>query len=929
MSEISRTNLFGKLNEIGYKSIESATKVCKLRGNPYVELVHWIDQICNQQDSDIHHILRHFDIDASVVSRDITNTLETLRAGASSISDFSEDISNAVERGWVYSTLLFGDSSVRTGHLMVGLLKTSSLRNRLFGISKQFEAVKLEQLIDDFSDIVSASPEEQMSAKDGYVIGGGATPGEASGAMAPAQMGKQEALAKYCQNMTDAAGKEGMDPIVGRDEEIRQMVDILMRRRQNNPILTGEAGVGKTAVVEGFAQRIARGDVPPALQGVQLLSLDIGLLQAGASMKGEFENRLRQVIEEVQASEKPIILFIDEAHTLIGAGGAAGTGDAANLLKPALARGELRTVAATTWAEYKKHIEKDPALTRRFQVVKVDEPSEEKAVLMMRGVASTMEKHHQVLILDEALEASVKLSHRYIPARQLPDKSVSLLDTAAARVAISQHAVPASLDDCRKRIQALETENRIIGSEKLVGVDTEQRESRVANLLDEVRKQEQSLVKQWEAEKSLVSQILEIRQQLRAGGQAIEGTGSELESAVSSEGEAAEGSSESDSEAVDSNKASSKTPAISPDERNALLASLHELQNELLALQGEDPLILPTVDEQSVASVVQDWTGVPVGKMVKNEIDTVLNLPDLVEKRIIGQRHALERIAKRIQTSRASLDNPNKPIGVFMLAGSSGVGKTETALALAETLYGGEQNVITINMSEFQEAHTVSTLKGAPPGYVGYGEGGVLTEAVRRRPYSVVLLDEVEKAHSDVHEMFFQVFDKGWMEDGEGRAIDFKNTLILLTTNAGTDLVMNMCKDPELMPSPEGITKALREPLLQVFPPALLGRLVVIPYYPLSDDMIGAIARLQLGRIERRIQENHDIAFNCSDEVVGLIVQRCNELDSGGRMIDSILTNTMLPAISRQLLERQFTEGQKLTRIDVTVQDNEFSYEFI
>ncbi len=921
MTEISRANLFGKLNEVGYKSIESATKLCKLRGNPYVELVHWIDQISNQQDADFHHILRHYDIDLSVVSRDITNNLEMLRGGASAISDFSDDISQAVERSWVYSTLLFGDGVVRTGHLMIGLLKTPSLRNRLLGISKLFGQIKLEQLIEDFDSIVGGSPEDSMTAKDGYRIGGGAVPGEASGAMAPAAMGKQEALAKYTTNMTEAASGANMDPIVGRDEEIRQMVDILMRRRQNNPILTGEAGVGKTAVVEGFAQRIARGDVPPSLADVQLLSLDIGLLQAGASMKGEFENRLRQVIEEVQASEKPIILFIDEAHTLIGAGGAAGTGDAANLLKPALARGELRTVAATTWAEYKKHIEKDPALTRRFQVVKVDEPSEEKAVLMMRGIASTMEKHHQVQILDEALEAAVKLSHRYIPARQLPDKSVSLLDTAAARVAISQHAVPASLDDSRKRIQSLETEQKIIASEKSVGVETQERESRVEDLLAQERERESGLVSRWEDEKKVVEQILSLRAQLRAGDKPVEGTGSELEASVGQpDGDAASVESAADG------SPSASDESAAPIDREALLSELSALQQQLAALQGEDPLILPTVDEQAVASVVQDWTGVPVGRMVKNEIETVLNLSTHLANRIIGQDHALDMIAKRIQTSRASLDNPSKPIGVFMLAGSSGVGKTETALALADVLYGGEHNVITINMSEFQEAHTVSTLKGAPPGYVGYGEGGVLTEAVRRRPYSVVLLDEVEKAHPDVHEMFFQVFDKGWMEDGEGRVIDFKNTLILLTTNAGTDLIMNMCKDPELMPSPEGISKALREPLLSIFPPALLGRLVTIPYYPLNDQMIGAIARLQLGRIEKRIKQNHGIEFVYNDDVVALIAQRCNELDSGGRMIDSILTNSMLPEISRHLLERQFAEDAPLKRIEVTTSDSEFDY---
>ncbi|MFK7853276.1 MAG: type VI secretion system ATPase TssH [Granulosicoccus sp.] len=919
MTEISRANLFGKLNEVGYKSIESATKLCKLRGNPYVELVHWIDQISNLQDSDFHRILRHFDVDLSVISRDITNNLEMLRGGASAISDFSDDISQGVERGWVYSTLLMGDGVVRTGHLMIGLLKTSALRSRLLGISKLFGQIKLEQLIEEFDSIVGGSPEDAMTAKDGYRIGGGVAPGEASGAMAPAAMGKQEALAKYTTNMTEAALSSGMDPIVGRDEEIRQMVDILMRRRQNNPILTGEAGVGKTAVVEGFAQRIARGDVPPVLADVQLLSLDIGLLQAGASMKGEFENRLRQVIEEVQSSEKPIIMFIDEAHTLIGAGGAAGTGDAANLLKPALARGELRTVAATTWAEYKKHIEKDPALTRRFQVVKIEEPSEEKAVLMMRGIASTMERHHKVQILDEALEAAVKLSHRYIPARQLPDKSVSLVDTAAARVAISQHAVPASLDDSRKKLQALETEQKIIANEGSVGVDTADRESLVEQSLEQERAREADLVRRWESEKSVVEKILTLRATLREGGTEVEGTGSELEASVS---DGSDVQSNNDSVAVEEVASASSSPI----DREALLAELTQLQDKLAELQGEDPLILPTVDEQAVASVVQDWTGVPVGRMVKNEIETVLHLSKHLSNRIIGQDHALEMIARRIQTSRASLDNPNKPIGVFMLAGSSGVGKTETALALADVLYGGEHNVITINMSEYQESHNVSTLKGAPPGYVGYGEGGVLTEAVRRRPYSVVLLDEVEKAHPDIHEMFFQVFDKGWMEDGEGRVIDFKNTLILLTTNAGTDLIMNMCKDPELMPSPEGISKALREPLLSIFPPALLGRLVTIPYYPLNDQMIGAIARLQLGRIERRIKANHGIEFSYNDEVVELIAQRCNELDSGGRMIDSILTNSMLPEISRQMLERQFAEDAPLQRIEVTVSDSEFDY---
>jgi type VI secretion system protein VasG len=910
MTEISRVALFGKLNTVCYKGIEGATVFCKMRGNPYVELVHWLHQILQLQDSDLHKIIRQFNLDPSRLAKDFTDALDRLPRGSSSISDLSQHIEDAVERGWVFGTLMFGESQVRSGHLIVGILKTKGLSHALTSISKEFEKIKAETLTDRFDEIVSGSPEHGLTASDGFNVGGGAVPGEASGAMAPAQMGKQQALKQFTVDLTEQARSGKMDPIVGRDEEIRQVIDILMRRRQNNPILTGEAGVGKTAVVEGFAQKIVAGDVPPSLRDVSLLTLDVGLLQAGASMKGEFENRLRQVIEEVQSSEKPIILFIDEAHTLVGAGGAAGTGDAANLLKPALARGTLRTVAATTFAEYKKHIEKDPALTRRFQVVQVNEPSEEKAILMMRGVASVMEKHHKVQILDEALEASVRLSHRYIPARQLPDKSVSLLDTASARVAISQHAVPAEVDDCRKRINALNTELEIIARENAVGVDVKDRETLATEKLASEKDRLVGLEERWNAEQALVKSILDIRSQLRALTGKVEGTESDLEKAA---------------EAIVAD--AEATPAVDQVSREQLLKELKDLQAKLQELQGESPLILPSVDAQAVASVVGDWTGIPVGRMVKNEIDNIIHLADNIEQRIIGQRHALDMIAKRVQTSRAGLDNPNKPIGVFMLAGTSGVGKTETALALAEALYGGEQNIITINMSEYQEAHTVSTLKGAPPGYVGYGEGGVLTEAVRRRPYSVVLLDEVEKAHPDVHEIFFQVFDKGWMEDGEGRVIDFKNTLILLTTNAGTDMIMNLCKDPELMPEPEDIAKALREPLLKVFPPALLGRLVVIPYYPLSDEMIGAITRLQLGRIKKRVLESHKVPFTYDDEVVKLIASRCTELESGGRMIDAILTNTLLPNISAEFLKRMM-EGVGIERVHVRVVDGEFVYEF-
>ena len=928
MTEISRTALFGKLNPLAYKAIESATVFCKMRGNPYVELVHWLNQILQGQDSDLHRIIRRFSLDPAGLARDFTEALDRLPRGSRSISDLSADVEEAAERGWTYASLLFGESQVRTGYLLVGILKTRGLRGALLGISRQFEKIQADALTEGFSEICAASPEERMMASDGFHLGAGAAPGEASAAMAPAQMGKQQALRQFAVDLTERAAKGELDPIVGRDEEIRQLIDILMRRRQNNPILTGEAGVGKTAVVEGFAQRIAAGDVPPPLRGVSLRTLDVGLLQAGASMKGEFENRLRQVIEEVQASPKPIILFIDEAHTLIGAGGAAGTGDAANLLKPALARGTLRTVAATTWSEYKKYIEKDPALTRRFQVVQVDEPSEEKAILMVRGIASTLEKHHRVQLLDEGLEAAVRLSHRYIPARQLPDKAVSLLDTACARVAISQSAEPAEVEDSRRHIEGLTTELAIIGRESAVGVNTTERERTASEALAAEEARLAELKARWESEKSLVQQILDLRARLRGQQDPVEGTGSALEVAAGGIALAP---------LPDPATRSGPTPSAPPDasapatlderKRAAALARLRDLQTELQAVQGERPLILPSVDVQAVASVVADWTGIPVGRMVKNEIQAVLDLAETLNKRVIGQRHALEMIAARIQTSRARLDNPNKPIGVFLLAGPSGVGKTETGLALGEALYGGEQNIITINMSEFQEAHTVSTLKGAPPGYVGYGEGGLLTEAVRRKPYSVVLLDEVEKAHPDVHEIFFQVFDKGWMEDAEGRYIDFHNTVILLTTNVGTDLIMGLCKDPDLMPDVEGLAQALRAPLLKTFPPALLGRVVTIPYYPLSDEILGLIIRLQLDRIVRRINENHRAILTYDESVVGLIAKRCAEVESGARVVDAILTNTVLPAISREFLNRAM-QGKTIERVSIEVKEGGFSYGF-
>jgi type VI secretion system protein VasG len=910
MATIQRTALFGKLNPVIFKAAESASVFCKLRNNPTIEMAHWIHQILQLENTDLRKILAYFDINNAKLAEEVIAFMDNLPVGTRSLMNFSADFEETIERAWVQSSLAFNQTQIRSGYLIIGMLSDRNLKNVLFSISKEFRKISDEQLSEQFNKIVEGSCEDSLSANDGFSI-----PGESSHATAP-QMGGTEALSQYTVDLTQQARDGKIDPIVGRDEEIRQMVDILMRRRQNNPLLTGEAGVGKTAVVEGFAHRIASGDVPPPLQNIKLLSLDIGLLQAGASMKGEFENRLRSVIEEVQSSETPIIMFIDEAHTLIGAGGAAGTGDAANLLKPALARGDLRTIAATTWAEYKKHIEKDPALTRRFQLVQIEEPSEEKAILMMRSMTTMMENHHKVQVLDEAIEAAVRLSHRYIPARQLPDKSVSLLDTAAARVAVSQYAIPAEVDDCRKHIQALETELKIIARESSVGIESSQRRDKAQSALTDAQVRLTDLEERWTTEKELVARVLALRAQLREDNHSVEGTGSELEQQADAE-------SESKANSEDENKTH-----LTTEERESILSELKEQQETLAELQQENPLILPSVDALAVGSVVQDWTGIPVGRMVKNELDTVMNLASIMGERIIGQDHALDVIAKRIQTSRANLDNPNKPIGVFMLAGTSGVGKTETALALAEALYGGEQNIITINMSEYQEAHTVSSLKGAPPGYVGYGEGGVLTEAVRRKPYSVILLDEVEKAHPDVHEVFFQVFDKGVMEDGEGRTIDFKNTLILLTTNAGTDVIMDICQDPDNMPGTEEISKLLRKPLLQTFPPALLGRLVTIPYYPLNDAMLKEIAKLQLGRIQKRVQDNHQMALNYDQEVLDLIISRCTEQDSGGRMIDMILTNTVLPTLSAELINRMIAE-QPMTAIDIKVEDNNFVYQFV
>lgn len=866
--DISRQTLFGKLNTTLFRSIESATTFCKLRGNPYVELVHWVHQLIQANDGDIVRILRHFDIDFAQIEQDISRSLLLLPAGASSISDFSHHIDQAIERAWVYTTLTFSDHKIRGAWLLAALVMTTELRRVLIDISSMFAKIPQEGLAEIITGLVSGSPEAQENCYDGSGLAP-AMPGEASQSLNNNVQNDQSVLTKYCNDLSLQAKNGKIDPVIGREHEIQTMIDILLRRRQNNPLLTGEAGVGKTAVVEGLALAIANGEVPPSLAEVRLLALDVGALLAGASMKGEFESRLKSVLEEAAHSEQPIILFIDEVHTLVGAGGATGTGDAANLFKPALARGTLRTIGATTWSEYKRYIEKDPALTRRFQVLQVSEPAEASAIDMVRGLVTTFESHHGVIILDEAVRAAVKLSHRYIPSRQLPDKAISLLDTASARVALSLHTPPNTIQYLQQQMKAARTEYELLSRQQNIGIKTGDLNS-VAEKITELTAKLEKEELRWQQELKAVKSLLSTRAEVQ-------------------------------SQNLQDN-----------------LEHLSELESDLRKLQGDKPMVFPEVSESVVAAIVSDWTGIPIGRMIKDEVGMVLNLSSLLAKRVVGQNNALEQIGKRIQTARSGLTDPEKPVGVFLLIGPSGVGKTETALALAEAMYGGEQNLITINMSEFQEAHTVSTLKGAPPGYVGYGEGGVLTEAVRRRPYSVVLLDEIEKAHRDVHEIFYQVFDKGMMEDGEGVHIDFRNTTILLTSNIGSDLVSQLYDDPALTPDWQTLKEALMPELRKHFPAAFIGRLTVIPYLPLADDAMSNIARQHLNRIVQRMQEQHGIELYYDEALVSHIVERCPMHETGARLLISYIDQHILPALSRYWLQ-VLTEKRTLQGIDIVL----------
>ncbi|MDE0849843.1 type VI secretion system ATPase TssH [Yoonia sp.] len=921
MVEINIEKYAGKMNRAGYDAFLQSMRHARGEKNRNIEIVHWLFQAVANQKSDISVTLKELDLDRGRVLKDLDAAMSRLDKNVTESPGISEGMSSMLNHAWTYATLFYGETQIRTGHALLAMLNDKQLKRELLRASAILEGISVDRLGQESRTLWADSEEEDMRPMDGS----GLTSGGSGGAAGDPSTSASTALGRFCKDMTAAAG--GMDKIVGRDDEIRQIVDVLLRRRQNNPILTGEAGVGKTAVVEGFAQRLAAGDVPPTLKGTKLFEMDIQAMQAGASMKGEFEQRLKSLIDEVQASPTPIILFIDEAHTLIGAGGAQGTGDAANLLKPALARGTLRTIGATTQSEYAKYFEKDPALTRRFQPVQVDQPDVDRCCYMLRGILEPMEAHHKVRISDEAIVAAVTLSHRYIPARQLPDKAVSLLDTACARVAVSQSSIPARIADIKEAIVALEVEMKSKTAQRDLGEENEERLLEAAAEAENKRKELAEYEEKYAAEKIVVDRILALRSAL------TEADGEE-------EGEApiAEEPVEATAQDADENAAGSENtpPAPAPEVSENIPASADEIRSEMLAEMAklesgnpDDRMVYSHVDEQAVASIISDWTGIPAGRMMADELERILKLADHLKERVVGQDHGLKMIAKRIETSRAGLSNPNKPIGVFMLAGPSGVGKTETAIALAEELYGGEQNIITINMSEFQEAHTVSLLKGAPPGYVGYGEGGRLTEAVRNKPYSVVLLDEVEKAHPDVHEMFFQVFDKGIMEDGSGRPINFKNCLILLTSNVGTDVIMDATdqgmKNDEV--DPEALNEALKPAALAVFPPALMGRIVTIPYFPLSPVALRGITNLKLKSVIKRLKDAHGAVMTFNDEVLDFIVSQCRDPDSGGRMIDNIITNSILPDLSRQVLAKMVA-GEEMQSVEVVMKDGVIGYDF-
>ncbi|MCA9125896.1 MAG: type VI secretion system ATPase TssH [Planctomycetales bacterium] len=907
MASLNLKSLVSKLNPLCRQSLEGAAGLCLSRTNHNVEIEHWLTKITERTDGDFEAIVKEYDLNMSRLLADLQKTLDRFKTGNGRPPALGQHIVDLIRDAWLIASVEFGESSIRSGFMIMALVGSETLSRVASACSAELDKISYESLKKSLYDICQDSSENASVSTSGASADGAG--GKRTGPT------KTPSLDQFTIDLTDRARRGEIDPVLGRDDEIRQVIDILCRRRQNNPILTGEPGVGKTAVAEGFALRIAEGDVPPALQNVTLRVLDLALLQAGAGVKGEFENRLKSVIEEVKSSATPIILFIDEAHTLIGAGGQAGQGDAANLIKPALARGELRTIAATTWAEYKKYFERDAALARRFQVVNVLEPSESSAIDMLRGLVATLETHHKVRILSEAVEDAVKLSNRYISGRQLPDKAISLLDTTCARIGLSQNSTPPAIEACVRKLQQLATTIGILERENEAGADHGARIDELRSEEQRVAAEKETLEARWQTELNLVSRINERRAALNET----------LKSASSPESPAAQPENSAKKPADTAETAGEVAPEISKLSREELKADIAKLEEELSALQGDEPLVFACCDSGSVAATVAAWTGIPVGRMVSNEIRTILNLKDRMEEQVVGQTHALSQIAESIQTSRAKLTDPSRPIGVFLLAGTSGVGKTETALTLAELLYGGEQNVTVINMSEFKEEHKVSLLMGSPPGYVGYGEGGVLTEAVRRKPYSVLLLDEMEKAHPGVQDVFYQVFDKGHMKDGEGRDIDFKNTVIIMTSNAGTDLIKSLCADPDTMPSPTALAETLHPELLKTFKPAFLGRVTVIPYFPLADEIMRRIIRLKLGKVVRRVTENYGARMEYTDKVVDTIASRCTEVDTGARNVDKILNKTLLPELSSEFLT-SMADGVEFKSVLIDADENGFQY---
>ncbi len=896
MLTVDIKELLRRLNKFCTSCLEGAAGLCVSRSHYEVAVEHFLVKLLEEPAADIQLVLRHFEIDPGRLGAALQRTIEEFKSGNPGKPVFSPSLLEWVQEAWLVGSVDLGLPKIRSGVLFLVLLSNPSR----FTWGKYVDTltnIRVEELRREFFDIVANSIETEVieekpaeAPEEGRAVG-------------------ETALDKFCINFTQKAREGEIDPVFGRDAEIRQMVDILARRRKNNPIVVGEAGVGKTAVVEGLALRIVEGDVPDVLKDVELLSLDMGLLQAGAGMKGEFENRLKSVINEVKASPKPIILFIDEAHTLIGAGGPAGGGDAANLLKPALARGELRTVAATTWSEYKKYFEKDAALARRFQPVKLDEPTPEETIVILRGLKDKYEAAHDVIIRDDAVIACAELSNRYISGRQLPDKAVDLLDTSAARVKINLTTQPDILEDKKRELQSLEREYKALRRDKEDGLEVEaERVQKVEEEIARVKKEIDEISDRWLKEKEAVDRVLELREKIR-----------ELKNR--------EESNEEVEEVKETEKVEEQVEAVTEESIEEVRKQYDEAVEALKSIQGKDPLIHHEVTTDIVAKVVSDWTGIPVGKMLRDEAASILQLEDNLKARIKGQDHAISTICQIIRSAKAGLTSPNAPLGVFLLVGPSGVGKTETGLSVADLLFGGERFMVTINMSEFQEKHTVSRLIGSPPGYVGYGEGGVLTEAVRQRPYSVVLLDEVEKADPEVMNLFYQVFDKGMLSDGEGRVINFSNTVLFLTSNLASDVITEMCSGEDGVDL-EVLMTAIRPILSNHFKPALLARMTVVPYLPLNPGAMKEIVSLKLNKLGERLMESHKISFNFSPAVVERIAARCTEVETGARNIDHIMQGTLLPQISNEILAKM-GEGKlpSTLNLDIT-EDGQFSIEF-